>query len=692
MFYYVVNSLKVKNEKLLDMIMSRDKHLDEVKKENSQLERKYIQISEELKSTNRILLKELERTLSVEKELVNTDKKFRLLIENINDAVIITRNDRLLFSNKQFADLLGYSPLQLKNMKTGKFFTREAEEISDIHRNQIAIGEEITSNYETKFRRSDGTEIYFEANSKLIKLGDSRALFTVLKNITDKVKVNEELSKTIERNNALLESIPDIMFIIDKRGKFIDFNYHNVDELAMPPEKVIGSTINDMDFSDYDKEYILKNVNEAIESGELRTIEYKLKLEQGLRYFEARIVPFDENSVLSIVRDSTRIKESEAALRASEERYRLLFRRSPIGICHYNENLVITDLNDKFAEILNSKREELISFNLGELKEEGIINSLESPLRGKFGHFEGEYIDEAKHLKIDLLVKTAPYYTRTGRIKGGICIVEEIRERKNTEKALIRAKELAEKSNKLKTEFLAQMSHEIRTPVNSILSFSTMLKDEVEHKVDEDLQSCFGILENAGKKIIRTIDLLMNISEIQSNSYLYKPVKFDLYKDVLMELFIEFRNLAKEKNLDFEIKVGTDDTHIVADKFSIIQIFSNLLDNAIKFTQHGKVQVKLYRDLSNTLNAAVIDTGVGIEEEVLPSLFEPYTIEEQIYSRKFEGNGLGLLLVKKYCDLNNAKVKVQSLKNKGTTFNITFRDIYSKSNIDSSNTVESEKA
>lgn len=235
------------------------------------------------------------------------------------------------------------------------------------------------------------------------------------------------------------------------------------------------------------------------------------------------------------------------------------------------------------------------------------------------------------------------------------------------------AKEEAEKSDKLKTEFLAQMSHEIRTPIHILMSYSSLIKDEIEDSLDEDLKSNFNAIDDAGKRIIRTTDLILNMAEIQTGTYDYDPTTFDFYEEILLPLHSEFKIQADEKKLTLNINLLNDSHRITADKYSIYQIFSNLIDNAIKYTKSGAVEINFYRDASGRAVVQVKDTGIGIAKEYLPNLFKPFTQEQQGYNRVYEGNGLGLALVKSYCDLNKAEIKVKSKKGEGTIFTITLK-------------------
>jgi len=239
-------------------------------------------------------------------------------------------------------------------------------------------------------------------------------------------------------------------------------------------------------------------------------------------------------------------------------------------------------------------------------------------------------------------------------------------------KQLIAAKEEAEKSDRLKSEFLAQMSHEIRTPIHVLMSYSNLIMEEIEGKMDEDLRSNFNAIEHAGKRIIRTTELILNMSEITTGTYEYAGSEFDVYDGILKIIFKEFEEKVNRDKINYKISNDSSSAIISADKYSVYQIFTNLIDNAIKYTEEGEISVSVKSNNENRVVVTISDTGVGMSEEYIPNLFMPFTQEEQGYSRTYEGNGLGLALVKKYCELNQADIIVESHKEEGTTITVTF--------------------
>lgn len=228
------------------------------------------------------------------------------------------------------------------------------------------------------------------------------------------------------------------------------------------------------------------------------------------------------------------------------------------------------------------------------------------------------------------------------------------------------------KAEKMKYEFLAQMSHEIRTPINKILGFTSILKEHFRESFDRELISNCKIIDSGGKRLVRTIDLMLNMSQIKAGTYEIEVEKFNLFEDVINNLRMEFAKTAKDKGLSFELINNSSHCEVVADMESVTQIFQNLVHNAMKYTIDGEVEVLVYNNESENICVEVRDTGIGMSEEFLQKIFTPFTQEQTGYTRPYEGNGLALALVKEYCTLNNIELEVRSVKGEGSTFKLTF--------------------
>ncbi|MBK7106390.1 MAG: sensor histidine kinase [Ignavibacteriae bacterium] len=271
------------------------------------------------------------------------------------------------------------------------------------------------------------------------------------------------------------------------------------------------------------------------------------------------------------------------------------------------------------------------------------------------------------------LVKTVE--ERTEELKSlNKSLEDDLKYRKHIEKQLISAIDKAEKSEKIKSNFLAQMSHEIRTPINTILSFSNLIKEKLIDKVSEELKYGFSGINRASRRLIRTIDLILNMSDVQAGTHEYLPSKFDI-SFIIKKILDDYKDQISEKKLKIIFNNFTQNTELIADIYSVEQIFSNLIDNAVKYTNEGSIKIDVNKDENKFLKISITDSGVGISDEYLHKIFNEFTQEDMGYTRKFEGNGLGLALVKKYCEFNNALITVKSEKGIGSTFTVTFMNV-----------------
>jgi signal transduction histidine kinase len=247
----------------------------------------------------------------------------------------------------------------------------------------------------------------------------------------------------------------------------------------------------------------------------------------------------------------------------------------------------------------------------------------------------------------------------------------DITELKETEEKLISALKNAEESEKIKSFFLAQISHEIRSPLTAIMGYNSLIKEDVFGKIDKDLEYAFDAIDVSSKRLRRTIDQILNMSLLQAG-------KFELHNEsvnvasIIEEIITEYKSDSRQRRLDLKFSKMTDKMSIQADRYSLIQIFSNVIDNAIKYTKKGGVEIIIGRDSLDKLFVKVNDTGIGMSEEYIKNLFVPFTQETMGYSRPYEGSGLGMALIKRFSDLNNAMIEIKSSKNIGTSIQIMF--------------------
>lgn len=386
------------------------------------------------------------------------------------------------------------------------------------------------------------------------------------------------------------------------------------------------------------------------------------------------IKPFEERELNTTIEMALYKHKMEIKLKESEERFKSLVQNSSIGIFRTDTEGSILLANPSLAKILGfSNSSELIGKKVVSFMPNGLedwkklINELQE---SKTISSKKLTVNKVDGNKITVNVTCNVINRNKNNFYDGT--IEDISIREEHERQLIIAKEKAEESDRLKTEFLAGMSHEIRTPINTIMSYVSLLNDDLNDSEDSHYKEIFEAIELGSLRLTRTIDSILNMAQFQSGTFEVYKNKIDIVADLLNNLYQEFKYTAKQRGLELKFSNTAEATSILGDRYSLSQLFVNLIDNGLKYTKSGYVEINVYNDEQGILSVEVSDTGIGISEKFLPTLFEPFTQEEQGYTRKFEGNGLGLALVKRYCDLNDAFIKVSSKKDVGTKFTIKF--------------------
>ncbi len=248
-------------------------------------------------------------------------------------------------------------------------------------------------------------------------------------------------------------------------------------------------------------------------------------------------------------------------------------------------------------------------------------------------------------------------------------IVRDITDRKHAEAELIAAKKKAEASDQLKTAFINNISHEVRTPLNGILGFSALItQPEIPLKEKEQF---FSIIKMSSLRLLNTMASYMDISLIVSGNMVVQRRPFNLHQ-LLYALRDQFQPMSALKNLGFQLKIseGTESVALNSDHEFIRKTLSHLLDNAVKFTNQGKVTFG-YVAKPEFLEFFVKDTGIGIPKEIQPYIFDHFFQEESSTTRKFDGSGLGLSIAYRLINLLGGEFRVESDKGKGSLFLFT---------------------
>lgn len=239
---------------------------------------------------------------------------------------------------------------------------------------------------------------------------------------------------------------------------------------------------------------------------------------------------------------------------------------------------------------------------------------------------------------------------------------------KSEEKARIEAermaREQAESADRIKSDFLSIVSHELRTPLVSIIGFNDLLLDGVAGKLSEEQVDALKKIDNNSKRLLELINAILDFSRLGAKSVEVKEIDVS---DLIEEIKSETQSLTSESGLNFIWKVNPDLPHIHTDPAKLKVVFKNLINNAVKFTEKGSVTVDVNKS-GRGIEISVSDTGIGIAQENLPVIFEPFRQSENPLTRRHGGIGMGLYIVKKLVEILGGTIKVESEVGHGSTF------------------------
>jgi PAS domain S-box-containing protein len=380
------------------------------------------------------------------------------------------------------------------------------------------------------------------------------------------------------------------------------------------------------------------------------------------------------NNLLGYVGTITDVTE----LKVSEQQLRNLSRaveQSPVLI-------ELTDLNGNILYV-NPKFEEVTGYKLGEVITENarILKSGETPVEEykelwdtllKGGTRTGQFHNKRKNGELYWESSViSPILNKKGEITNYLAVKEDITQRKESERELILAKEKAEEMNRLKSSLLANMSHELRTPLISILGYSELIQEE---DLDSFIKDMAKNINNSGIRLLTTLNNLLQFSKMESENIKPKLGKIDINL-LLKEVLNSFNNAIKNKGLSLFTEFESDTLYALSDKILLTEIFTNLLQNAIKFTLKGNIRV-CTKVADDFIIIKVIDTGIGIPDEHQEMIFDEFRQVSEGLGRSFEGTGLGLTITKKFTKLLGGDISVESKVNSGSTFTLTLPNLH----------------
>ncbi|WP_027720147.1 response regulator [Maridesulfovibrio zosterae] len=495
--------------------------------------------------------------------------------------------------------------------------------------------------------------------------------------LSTKVEATSQRLMAVDRQyKTIFDSANDAILILDTDGDILEANPEAHRILGYNPKSLVGRSLKDI-LDEHDTVQILSSI--------ARTREVKVSSE--FIAFDKIHIPIEihcslvdlsENKVILVIaRDITKQKQAEQVIKESEKHFRLLYTDAPIAYQSLNGFGEFLDVNRRFTETTGYTVKDILGKPFASILHPACRNYFTNQFSkiNAIGELKGFELRMLKKNQEEILVTfnariaTSP----AGSFQQVHCVFHDITKERDTENAMIKAKEAAEMANRSKSEFLANMSHEIRTPLNGIMGMMQLLQSS--NLEDEQIKYVRMAIQSS-RRLTSLLSDILDLSRVEAGKLNISYDTLDLV-EILQQLKEMYYPVASQSGVELILNINPNvPRYVMGDAVRMQQVFTNMLGNSLKFTDHGKIIIEAYKlpiSKENTVKIlfSVSDTGIGIPEEKVQDLFVPFSQACEGYTRMHQGAGLGLSICKRLVSLMGGVISLESEENKGTVVHFT---------------------
>jgi len=611
-----------------------------------------------------------------EKELRLSEITYRGMLNNISEAIFIQDENGFFIDVNQAAQ-------NYYTYEHNYFIGRSPVDLSADERNNMQIiNGQIKKAYEgspqiLEFwgKKSDGTVFPTEVSMVSGLYFDKKVVIAVVRDITERMNTEKQLIDSERKYRELINFAVGGIMIGAEDGIILEANSHMCKLLGRSRKDIIGKNISDGFFTQASLEKTPFNYDKLKKGMHLINEREILRPDGSVINIEMHSKMMPDGSYQSIYHDISDRKNAEKQILAAKElaeklnlHKEALLKAMPDMIFTFNSEGYIIDFYSNSNSLLLLPPEKFLNKHVNEVLPNSIAEQTKVHINYVLNNKEmAKYTYELNINSEEMFFDAKMVYINSQTV---LTVVRDVSERMNLISELRKAKSKAEESDKLKSAFLANMSHEIRTPMNSILGFTDLLK---ENETEEEKKEYLGIIENSCNSLMDIINDIIEISKIEAG--IIKISNEQINVNFLLENICKEISaiIPKEKNVKIKLhNLNTpNEIIIISDPVKLKQIITNLINNALKFTEEGLIEVGYKLKNASKVEFFVKDTGIGISKKDQQIIFDRFVQIKNKFSSTNSGSGLGLSICKAYADILGGEMKVESEIDKGSCFYLT---------------------
>ncbi|MBF0257974.1 MAG: PAS domain S-box protein [Desulfamplus sp.] len=623
-------------------------------------------------------INELKNDISDMKDVIFMMRKLYLAIEDNPCIILITdKNGVIEYVNPAFTKITGYTkeeaigktPSILESgLHTSEFYRTMWDTIL---KGEVWEGEIINKNKQG--------ELQYQF-VRISPMKDSEG------NIINYVGIQEDISKQKHDKLQLrilqqaVEKSPVSIVVTDQNGNISYVNPYFTSLTGYTYKEVIGQNPRILKGNKQSSEFY-ESLWKTISSGKIWNGELCNIKKNGDEFWEhAIITPISSHGdqidhYVAVKSDITAARKSEEALRDSEYRFKSILASMEQGFWMVDNNWHTVQVNSALCDMLGISQKKIIGKSIYDFMDDEYQKKIKTYISTWNPHSRNSFemvLLRPDHGRLHCLVSPTPLFDQNTIQIGVFAVITNFSKQKELEKKLIEAKEKAENASRVKSEFLANMSHEVRTPMNAILGFLQLALEDDDLTLNQ--RKKISIAHSSANELLALLNDILDLSKIEHKHLVTTEQPFDI-RELLKNRLAHIANRAQKKGLELYYEVAPDlADRYIGDPARIGQILINIVGNAIKFTNHGKIIITVQKhNEEDTILFSVSDTGIGIPDKHMASILEPFTQADSSTTRRFRGMGIGTTISKQLVELMGGRIWFESKEKEGSVFHFTIK-------------------